>query len=630
MTECSPVSVGRYSWIALLVAALAVLVFLPGLPGEFVLDDIPNIVNNHSIQIAQPSLAALYEVLATPQVSGTMRGLPTVTFALDYWRAGGVADPATFKVTSMAIHGLTAFVLAWFFRSLLLVAGLPERRVAWLAPLFALAWAVHPLQVSSVLYVVQRLQTMGTLFLVIALLAYLQARRAQIEGRSGRSGLLLCLLAWALALGCKEDSVLLPAYTLALELTVLRFAAADTRVAIGLRRGYLLAALGGVLFYLFWAVPHYWRWEAHALRDFSTLERLLTQPRVLCMYLWQIVVPLPGQMPFYYDWIQPSRSLIQPWTTLPALFVVAVLLCVAWAVRRSLPLFSLGVFLFFSAHFIASNVVALELAFEHRNHFALIGAVLAVGSLVELGCRRMQLRRAMLGLVCVIALGALAGATLLRAQAWSSAIGMLQAGTRAAPGSARAWVGLCDAYFMDGGGVTPGNTRLDDAIGACAAGTENAPGSLNSPALLIVLKTIRGDVSEFDWELFQQRLRQVRMSGDNARAPLILAHYASQGVPVDKPRLLEALAVLDDRVNLKPGTLAFIGSVIMDDLAEPELALPYFEKVIQAIPPHDPFAVDLATDLRAMGKPELAVEVERIAAARLRGDAALGERSTPD
>src|SRR3546814_8447978 len=102
--------------------------------------------------------------------------------------------------------------------------------------LLALAWAAHPLQVSSVLYAVQRFQTMGTLFLVLALWAYLKARQAQIEGRPGRTGLLLALLLWVAAMGCKEDSVLLPAYTLALELTVLRFSANSTRLAGILRR----------------------------------------------------------------------------------------------------------------------------------------------------------------------------------------------------------------------------------------------------------------------------------------------------------------------------------------------------------------------------------------------------------
>src|SRR5690606_13034607 len=118
-------------------------------------------------------------------------------------------------------------VLAWFLRSLLLAAGIMGSRARWMAPALALAWAVHPLQVSSVLYAVQRFQTMGTLFLVLALWAYLQARLAQIRGDSGRTGLLSAALLWALALGCKEDSALLPAYALALELTVLRFGAAD-------------------------------------------------------------------------------------------------------------------------------------------------------------------------------------------------------------------------------------------------------------------------------------------------------------------------------------------------------------------------------------------------------------------
>src|SRR5690606_31569434 len=120
-------------------------------PGEFVFDDIPNIVNNESIKLTRLDPASLLDVIATPQVSGSMRGLPTLTFALDYWRAGG-ADPATFKTTNIALHVLTTFALAWFFRSLLLLVGTTRRKAFWLAPAMALAWAAHPLQVSSVLY----------------------------------------------------------------------------------------------------------------------------------------------------------------------------------------------------------------------------------------------------------------------------------------------------------------------------------------------------------------------------------------------------------------------------------------------------------------------------------------------
>ncbi len=614
-----PLRTRHFLLASLIVALLAGLLFLPGLPGEFVFDDIPNIVNNPSIQLAELSPAALYEVLATKQVSGNMRGLPTLTFALDFWRAGGVADPATFKITNILIHALTACALAWLFRSLLLIVGVPEKRVMWIAPMLALAWAAHPLQVSAVLYAVQRLQIMGTLFLVLALLAYLQARQAQMQRRSGRAGLLGCLLLWAAAMSCKEDSVLLPAYTLALELTVLRFAAVDVDVARMLRRGYALAMLAGVAVYALWVVPHYWQWEAHAGRDFSTLERLLTQPRVLCMYLWQILLPLPSHMSFYYDWVQASRALLHPWTTLPAIALVATLLVLAWRLRHRQPLFALGVFLFFSAHFIASNVVALELAYEHRNHFALIGAVLAVASVMMHFSQRLPMRSVVVAGVCAAVLLALGSATLLRAHSWSSNVLLAKASTEAAPSSPRAWIELCDALFIAGGGVNVrSNPNLDDAIDACAAGAESTPDTLNSLALLTVLKTIRGDVSPEDWERFQHRLQIARMSWDNARAPLILTHYASLGVALDKAQVLAALATLDTRFALGAGTLAYIGNIVMDDFAEPELALAYFIKAVERLPAGDPFAWQLGAELRNQGHADLAEAVEKAGLARLK------------
>lgn len=616
-----PMTRSRFLLASLVVALLSALVFLPGLPGAFVFDDVPNIVNNSSIRLSHLSSGALLEVLSTKQVSGAMRGLPTLTFALDYWRAGGVADPATFKTTNIFIHGLTACVLAWMFRSLLLAVGQPERRAATFALALALAWALHPLQVSSVLYAVQRLQTMGTLFLVIALVAYLHARRAQIRGRPGKRGILATVLAWALALGCKEDSVLLPVYTLALELTVLRFAAADPRQSTLLRRGYLVATIAALSVYLFWLVPHVWEWQAHAGRDFSTLERLLTQPRVLCMYLGQILVPLPQHMPFYYDWVQPSRSLLAPWTTLPAIAAVLGLLGLAWTLRSRMPQFSLGVFLFFGAHAITSNVIPLELAFEHRNHFALIGAVLALGAVLAKVSAHLRLPSAALSLLCVMILLALSVGTWHRAHSWSNAISLIRTGTEAAPQSARAWVELCDAYFVAGGGVVQDNSLLDEAISACEQGTENAPDSLNSPALLIALKTFRGDVSAADWTTFQNRLGSVSMGGDNMRAPLILAHYAGHGIAVDKKNLLSSLATLDRRAKLSPTTLAFMGSTIKDALAEPDLAMPYFTKALSGAPPGDPFALQLHRDLIEMGRPDLAALIKtQVPSARVRAD----------
>ncbi|NCT69321.1 MAG: hypothetical protein GXC75_00070 [Xanthomonadaceae bacterium] len=616
MTGSLPQPETRHFFFASLVVALvAGLLFVPGLPGNFLFDDIPNIVNNRGIHLAELTPSAIADVLAAPQVSGNLRALPTLTFALDYWRAGGIADPATFKTTNILIHILTAFVLGWFFRTLLTVAGVPAARVAPIAIALTLAWAAHPLQVSSVLYTVQRLQTMGTLFLVLALFAYLQARRAQIQGHAGRTGLMATVLLWALALGCKEDSALLPAYALALELTVLRFAAADPRVARMWRRGYLVLVLAAVPAYALW-LTNVWHPDAYPGRDFNSIERLLTQPRVLCMYLWQIVLPLPQHMPFHYDWLKPSRSLLHPWTTLPAMGLVICLLAAAWRMRTRYPLFALGVFLFFFAHFIASNAIGLELAYEHRNHFALIGAVLAIGSVLAHLAVRLHIRPSLQAGLCAAALLALGATTAIRAYGWRDALSLAQASAAAAPGSPRAWIDLCDTYFTRGGGVTARNPNLDHAISACASGANADPESLNNLALLVTLKTLRGDVTPQDWQRFQQRLAIVRMTADNTRAPLILTYYASQGVPLDRSQTLAALATLDRRANLGPRTLVMIGDALLNNLHAPEAATLYYLKAIGKLPPEAMFAQQLATELRAKDHADLADAVERAGTAR--------------
>ena len=606
---------GRFLILSLASALLAGFLFTPGLPGDFFFDDIPSITDNTSIQLQQLGIAELTELANTPQISGDARLLPTFSFAFDYWRAGG-ADPAVFKTTNILIHVLTTFALAWLLRGVLLVAGIPALRAGWLAPTLALVWAAHPLQVSSVLYVVQRIQTMGTLFLVLALCGYLAGRKAQIDGRSGGIGLLLTLLFWLLAMGCKEDSALLPAYTLALELTVLRFAAADAGTARLLRRSYLSAALAGVALYMFVVIPHYWHWDAYPGRDFSTTERLLTQARVLCLYLWQIVLPLPSHMPFYYDWLQPSRGWLQPWTTLPAVVAIVTLLGSAWLLRMRWPLFALGVFWFLGAHFIASNVIALELAFEHRNHFALIGAVLAAAGLLMRSNARLRPSRIAQATALAALLVLLASATVIRATSWKSNIALGRASAAHAPDSARAWALLCVAHLNAGGGVRLGNPYLDDAIDACRNGAASAPYALNNPTLLIILKTLRGDATQHDWDEYQKRLSAARMTQDNRKALTILMYHARKGVTLDKRELFKAIATLANKAPLEPYSNAAIGYFLLNDMSEPDASLPYFIKALEASASEDPFPRQLASELRLKGRPDLAARIEQLDQAR--------------
>src|SRR3546814_10907073 len=79
---------------------------------------------------------------------------------------------------------------------------------------------------------------------------------------------------------------------------------------------------------------------------------------------------------------------------------------------------------------------------------------------------------------------------------------------------------LCGSYFESGGGAVRDNPFLDEAIEACSNGATLAPYALNNPALLLVLKTIRGDITPQDWDGFQKRLETVQMRSEEHTSEL--------------------------------------------------------------------------------------------------------------
>jgi len=595
----------RFYLAALACAVLAALVFLKGLGGDFIFDDKPTFISNTAVQITSLDAASLQQAAYSFNAGSGSRALPMLSFAMDHWRAG--LDPAAFKLTNIVIHGLTTLALAAFFRLLLLLAGCQPRRAGAAAIVLALAWALHPLQVSSVLYVVQRMQTMGTLFLVLALFAYLKMRQAQITGERSRQYGVLMGLCWALALASKEDSALLPAYTLALELTVLRFRAASLTVTRGLKRSYLALAVLGMAGFLLIALPHYWSWDAYRYRTFNSPERLLTQARVLVMYLWQILLPLPSHMPFYYDWLQPSRGLLQPWTTLVSLLLITILLAAGWYLRHRRPLFALGIFLFFAGHFVSSNIIGLELAFEHRNHFPLIGIVLAVGDMITVVCERLKLKAMpsmAIGGALVCTLGV---ATLVRATTWSTPLGFAKYSASLSPQSERAQGELCRAYY-DHSNEDPASPYFKKALAACDQGAR-IPDGATALTSYIILRTIEGTVTQAEWDRLFDRMQHVTMSASNTDVAWHFVRYSNRDSRVDPRNVIHLLDILDKRAGFRPEEYAVFGYYAAKHTLD-AAALRYFKRAVQVAPDRSNFPEILIADMRSEGYAVLANEVE--------------------
>ncbi|MCK0155050.1 hypothetical protein MWU49_15150 [Alcanivorax sp. S6407] len=596
---------------ALLISVLAIALYLPGLGGGFTLDDGYNILQNRLLYVDVFNIDDfIIAAFSFHGVDGS-RALPLLSFALDYWRSGGM-DASAFKMTNLLIHGITVFFLVFMLRRLLEVAGWSHERSIWIALLLAFLWGIHPLQVSSVLYIVQRMQTMATLFIILALWAYLGMRQSQILGQRGRLCGVQVVIFGLLALLCKEDAVLLLAYTLILELTVLRFRAAQPSVQRGLKQSYLVLTVFGLLGYLFVVVPHFWYWEASPGRDFTTPERLMTQGRVLVMYLYQIVIPWPDNMPFIYDAFQPSRGIWSPWTTLPSILLVVALLAWGWMWRHRRPVFACGVLLFFAGHFITSNVIALELVFEHRNHFPLIGVLLALMDLSLIGVCRWKPQagawRIFQGTIAILILwvGAM---TALHANTWGDPVRHGKKLVELSPESPRAWIQYGNVFssrYND-------NQNKADLVMALEV-TEEALQHISSTTLAsnaITYKAMLGEDASADWERYFEALKEAPKDWQNQRSVEVLMNNVRREFDVDKINTLRAMEILDQRASLS-GKEALEYGLFVYRYVDKEKAFPWLKRFVQRTHRNDASLVWLFEQLEVENRPEWSEQLKII------------------
>jgi tetratricopeptide (TPR) repeat protein len=292
------------------------------------------------------------------------------------WMLHGL-DPWGFKLHNLLLHLLNAALLFHFLRTLLprLDGTLDEPRARLIAVATVALWMLHPIQVSTVLYVVQRMTELSLLFTLLSLLAYLRARTASSNREYRLYGWVLLPLAALLAILSKETGVLLPFYLLTLEL--LAFQTTWAQVRSDRRLGWLLAVFvalpllaGVVLLALnFNAIVDY------SGRSFSLQERVLTQFHIVAFYLKLILAPRVREMSLFHDDFPLATGFDAVTLALVAGFAAALIL--AWRVRCRWPVVSCCIAMFLASHLLESSFLPLELAFEHRNYFGSAFVLLA-------------------------------------------------------------------------------------------------------------------------------------------------------------------------------------------------------------------------------------------------------------
>ena len=426
-------------------------VYAPGLQGPFVFDDYPNIVDNKLVAVDALDSERLRDAaFSLGDRSYPDRGLARLSFALNYYFAGGRFSAFAFKLTNVVIHILNGLLVYWL--SVLLLrryaggARPGSAQAGWgamqsyLPLLVAALWLLHPIQLTSVLYVVQRMTSMAAFFVLAGLLLFVMGRIRLEAGRAYGLTWMFAGLAGGVFLGffCKQSAVLLPFYAFLVELFFFRREALPDAARRRLYGFYgVTVALPAGLAVVGLAVA----WDAivqdYVFRDFTLWERLLTQSRVLFFYLGLLLFPHIRAFGLYHDDFVLSTGLLDPWTTLVSVLAWAVLVGLAlWGVRRR-ALWSFAILWYLVGHALESSLLSLELVYEHRNYLPSFGILFAGAYYLVRGLDRFVGKPRLIVPVVGLMVAVLAFTTFTRAGVWGDKYTVIEFSLRNHPNSSR-------------------------------------------------------------------------------------------------------------------------------------------------------------------------------------------------
>ena len=232
-------------WLPFLVAALAILAFLPTLDAAFVnWDDEASFLTNTAYRGF--GWTQLRWMLTTTFL-GHWSPLVWMTWSLNYVTGG--LDPWGYHLGNLLLHSVNVAVLWLVAHRLLAIGSSPAATgatVAAGATLAALVWGLHPLRAEAVAWASARRDLLCGLFYLLAVLAYLRG----VAGGGGieRRCWALSLGAFVAALSSKTIAMTLPLTLLLLDVYPLRRRALGGWILLREKLPYaVLAAVAGVV-----------------------------------------------------------------------------------------------------------------------------------------------------------------------------------------------------------------------------------------------------------------------------------------------------------------------------------------------------------------------------------------------
>ncbi len=346
-------------WLGTTILLFVVLTHGGSLHGEFLLDDTGAIADNKSIR----SLSSLGAVLRDAEFT-TVIGRPLLNLSLALNYACHRLRPEGYHAVNYVLHASVAFML---FSLLSRVLSLfPDTRAASRSLAFAISllWCAHPLTINGVSYIVQRGESLASLFYVTVLWAFVKGVQT-----SQRRWFAIGVLAGWLGGLTKETIATAPLAVIALDMLVVT---RDWREA--LRRHWRVY----VSFLSLWPVLAMCMLSSQARAGtvgyemgISVREHVQTQVWAFARYLQLSVWPQPLIFDYGGGFVMTDRSALALATAVLVVFVGLVI----WLLLRKPAWAFLGVAVcLLLGPTLAVPIVSQTVA-EHRMYLAVAGVV---------------------------------------------------------------------------------------------------------------------------------------------------------------------------------------------------------------------------------------------------------------
>ncbi len=421
----------KHAILFLIVATLATAVYLNALPGAFQYDDFHHIVDNPSIR----NLSNWKQWFTDPGAFSVSRApmyrpLTLMSLALNY--KIGSDNPQGYLILNIVLHGLCTGLVF-----LLLSALLRDSQAALLA---ALIFAVHPLQSETVNYINCRSSLLCSLFYLSSLLCIIKA--------STRAGV---WLPWVLAAGLlfglsllsKSLAITLPALVvLLLFLPGMLEQAKRSRLLVSV----IVLSLIALAYLLLRQETGQWTLVSPEPPR-GVLENLLTQARIIVLYLGLIVLPKNLCVDHH---IIASGSLLDP-RVLFSLMLLGLFTLGSLRFVKKAPWLTLGWLWFLVTLMPTTSIIPLNhLMSEHRLYLPLPGIMLiAAGAYRDLA-RMLELRGRIAVLTALaILFVSLSILTIYRNPVWATEATLWKDAARKSPQSITTLANLGHSYWSE-------------------------------------------------------------------------------------------------------------------------------------------------------------------------------------